>query len=78
MLTPLRCAVSLVRVVQKNLPVGSTDHRHLGIVIDTAKILQAQIHQALDKNTLELGKFQPMLEDCHLVEDVVRPILSIF
>jgi signal transduction histidine kinase len=40
--------------------------------------LQSQIHQALDKNTLELGQFQPMLEDCKLNADIIQSIISVF
>jgi hypothetical protein len=67
LITPIRCIIELGNDLIKSIKVG-TNNRISRLIVNTGKLVLAEIKMLLDRNLLENGQFVPQLDKAELLK----------
>jgi len=74
MMTPLRCIIGFALAAALEA-TGSSQIKKINLIVSTAKLLQCQFKDLLDRNLLEKGMIDPALEEACIWEVITETVL---
>jgi hypothetical protein len=73
LITPISCIIELGNDLIKSIKVG-TNNRISRLIVNTGKLVLAEIKMLLDRNLFENGQFVPQLDKAELLKVIEETV----